>query len=264
MTFLELYTAVAGNVWPERPARNLVATYKDWLRDALIELQIKCKSLQEKHVEEITSEDAFFSCGASVWRMPRGTILSVRYALNDNLCDTVTPVFVGPEEMQEMVRKFPKSGYCASRDPIPYGYDVIDGYGYAYYDGVWAPLGATYSLPTWTSEPPRPRQRHAAIVDDHLWSLPSIHSSERMIVEWKGVKRNWVDGSVFGVPWLDESGGMDREVVQCIEAFLSAKDNWFNNCDNRPGTPDLSWYNDKVAQLLYARRQEGLPPRSHL
>lgn len=265
MTFLELYEAVAANVWPERPARNLVRTYKDWIRDALIQLQVRVaqgrhKFLQEKHVEEVLTADTFFSCGASVWRMPRGSIMEVRTELLENRCDIVIARPVSERQMRCMLENNPVcecSSVSCGTDRLPYGYDTVDGYEYPYYfEGVWAPLGGTQSEPQWTTEPKRPRERFYALIDSHIWLWPELHSSEVMVATWKGIKRNWPESATFGTPWLDEAGGFDREVQEAIEEFCKAKDVWTRACANGPAQLDFSMFNDRVAGLIYSRRHE--------
>jgi hypothetical protein len=265
MTFLAFYEAVAANVWPERPARNLVRTYKDWVRDALIQLQVRVvqgalKPLQEKHVEVVGQDDMFFSCGAHVWRMPRGTVVEVRTEAIPNRCDIVIARPVSEREFRCLLENNPTCGCSTtscSTDSFPYGYDTITGEDEDYYYGsVWAPVGGTVSQPQWTSEPNRPRERFYALIDGHIWLWPELHSAEVMVVTWKGVKRSWPENAEFGLQWLDEAGGFDREVQEAVEEFCKAKDVWLKTCD-KGGQLDFTMFNDRVAGLISSRRNEN-------
>ena len=262
MTFLAFYEAVAANVWPDRPARNLVRTYKDWVRDALIQLQVRVvqqgfKPLQEKHVEEIHPDDTFFSCGASVWKMPRGSVVEVRTEAILSRCDNVIARPMTEREMRCHLEKNPGCG-CATSTNFPYGYGTITGDDSEpyYFDGVEAPLGGTTSEPSWTTEPRRPRERFFALIDGFIWLWPDLHSTEMLVVTWRGVKRSWPESAVFGQPWLDEAGGFDREVQEAVEEFCKAKDYWTKACEKGPAQLDFSMFNDRVAGLISSRRSE--------
>lgn len=270
MTFAELFTQISQNVWPEGEARNLRTLHRNLLRDALIDLQKKVPCLQTQNIEYINHDNTFFFCGASAITAPTGFIQSLRTI--PDLLDTQNwmqcdAVWADPESRQEFECRLENAANCGEgliscqcTYPIdmPYGYYLAYG---EYYPYPQLPLGLMYADST-TDNTCRARTRWFAMFNGYIYTYPVINSDELIILEWHGIKRNWVDADVF--PYLDEEDQPDRQVIEAAEYYVMSEHAIRIDCDKDKMLIARGRYDQLVAELIWqCRKTNRLPSSKH-
>lgn len=272
MTFGELYLEVSRNVWPEGEARNLRPLHKKIMVDALIDLQKKIECLQTKNIENIGHDATFFYCGSSAFGAPEGFVKNLRtipdllHTRDWRQCDVVWAQPMSRQTFECKLETASRCGDslmgcgCATPITMPYGYYANYGYEmvYPYHE---LPIGLMFP-DALTDKACRARERWFAMWNRYIYTYPVIQSNELLILEWQGIKRNWQDDSI--IPYLDEAGDVDRQVVLAIEHFLLTEKAKRDDCDNATTTLMRTEYNRIVAELIWQCREEGMiPSREH-
>lgn len=90
--------------------------------------------------------------------------------------------------------------------------------------------------------------RVAAIFDGMLWVFPRLKEGEKLLVEWRGIRRDWQSATVM--PWLDEAGNPDRDVTELVELYLSWKIALYDNNDPQLAAIMEGLYRNKLADLI--------------
>lgn len=239
MTFAELFTAVEANVWAEGHARKLQRRARDWLRDVLIDLQKKVPQLKAGHINYLPQASTFYKCGVTAFEAPRGPITRLATHRTDGPCCEVICRASDRATVEQQTR------YCftgctvpAPANPNPAG-----------------PFGLL--IPDSTIDHKcRIDRRWAALFNGYIWIYPHISSTEQVVMEWQGSKRNWQDSDSFSAYWLDETGAFAREVQHIIELYLNAMRLWWDCQDRQTVQADLGMYDRAVAELINDRRRD--------
>ena len=275
MTFQELVLEISRNVWPEGEARNLRDQHKNLIRNGLIDLQQKIDCLKTQNIDYIRHGATFFYCGASAFVVPTGYVQSLRtipdlqHTNNWRQCDAVWAQPQSRQEFECLLANAVQCGEALTNCACPTPIEMAYGYYCANYDGTKAkwfpypelPMGLMYADAV-TDKGCRARERWFAMFNCYIYTYPVIQSSEVLILEWHGIKRNWVDDDV--VPYLDESGGVDRQIVQALEYYVTAEDAMRYGCMDERYKSLAKRYGDHVEQLIWdCRAQHRLPSRQH-
>jgi hypothetical protein len=302
MTFDELALEISRNVWPEGESRALRSAHKNLIRDGLIDLQKKIPCLQTQNIDYIRHGATFFYCGASAFVVPTGYVRSLRTipdlqaTYHWRQCDSVWAQPQSREEFECILSNAAQCGEsltncgCANPIEMPYGYYCgvdfaypaygayeypaygpyppysfpgFPAYGYA---GVWVPypdlpMGLMYADAI-TDKGCRARERWFAMFNCYIYTYPVINSDEVLILEWHGIKRNWEDEDV--IPYLDEDGGVNRQIVQALEYYVACEHVLRFDCEDDRSKLQRSKYDQLVRELILdCREQNRLPSRQH-
>lgn len=239
MTFDQLFSAVEANVWPEGHARKVRARANDWLRDVLIDLQRKVPQLKAGHINYLPQASTFYKCGITAFEAPLGPVtkLAVR-SIVGNCCEVVCRP-VARQEIEQQTR------YCFTgcTTPAPVNPNPAGPFGLLIPDST-------------IDHKFRQDPRKASLFNGYIWLWTHINSTEEVVMEWSGSKRNWQGGDSFSRHWLDESGGFSREIQRIIELYVNAMRIWWD-CNNRQTVvADLGAYAEAVAGLILDRRRD--------
>lgn len=240
MTFDDYEVLVKERVWPEDEAENLACRHRNWIEDALLDIQTKVPRERENHVDPTGYGDQFFHCGATVIEAPRGKIRRVWTELDTDKSDRVfyTPAAIGMIE-QMGARRF--EGCCVDEDPYSYGDGPVRG---SIYTGGY----------TDANKPCRAGSGHVALHNGYLYLFPYLQSTEVVVVEWDGFKRSWED---------EDEVTEDRDVQSAVELYLTGMGALVDDSDQKrgevfynedPAAPGL--YQKAVMKLIWRHRQE--------
>lgn len=184
MTFDEFKTAVLSDVFPDGDTpENLADWFGRAVKSALIELQRAIPCFKYRHVDVTPACNLYWSGGAAVTTAPRGEILRVYSVDPAEDPNWVQPTFYQPVRLSYLRR-------WQARWRRGYSWDtslVAPGTGVAY--------GVGFDKITSTSDSPSGRAAvgyHALDAGaGQLWIAPWLQSSESLVVEWTGIKREW-------------------------------------------------------------------------
>ena len=247
MTYAQFSTRVRAAVWPEGEAENLVDTHKNWVLDALIDLQQKVPCLQHYHKDQ-HANDWLFNCGASFFTAPRGFIFGLYTVLDDDWCPKVRYDPVSEDQMRCLLADNQECGKLYDPYPFYYEYSVYYPYGVM-------PYGTYY--PIETDKACRSTAGVFSLIRGDIYTYPHLQNNEIAVLEWDGIKRSWGDSETM-------PDAYDREVEEAVEFSLEAKT--ARKDDRNPDGFALarSEYNSKVAQLIWqCQKERRLPPRQH-
>lgn len=188
MTFAELKTRVVGDAWPLGAPENLTGLLDGYVLSGLIEIQRKIKCYQYRHDDVYDQCRTYWSGGATVLTAPRGNILAVYTVeeINPGEVSWGRPVPYRPVDWSEFKRwqavwksRWSSTLYVAPPDAgLPLGFRPAD----ASSDATCGrALTGVYTL----EETSR-----------RLYVGPWLQSNEKLVVEWQGIKRAWLDGDL--------------------------------------------------------------------
>jgi hypothetical protein len=237
MTFSEFVTSVRQNVFPEGYAEEMDTRHRSLVVDALIDIQRKVLCKQVDHKSVFNYDDTIFNCGSTVVDAPVGYINKIYTIINDNWCDKV---FYTPKDQAFIDCKSDMVKACGPTFPYADNYTNPhpDGYGDYYpYEG-WD--SSCRALSGWV-----------ALYRSRLSLFPAILSTEKVIVEWDGVQREWGDS---------DEVTFDRTVQQAVEWSLKSISGGFEDFDTTQYAAAKAEYQNAIAEMiLECREQNRLP-----
>jgi hypothetical protein len=244
VNFATFYQEILGSVFADKDSPRLTKRHKNAVFDALTRIQRYAKCYRGQHRLIIRQDDSMFVGGVSVFDRPPGQPGEVRI---ERLDATQDFVLANPYTFAQMRALAETTGSCVQDTQCgPYGY----GYGDYYFPGECAPA-PTVCLPN----------NYAVALDDtSMYLYTSIHVCTQVKVSWSGIKRTWSDEDL--IPWEDEDGFVDRDVMQAVEYFLHYDSMIKDNCDPEKGSVYLAMFMNKLAELnaICSRRHEVVGP----
>lgn len=254
MTFLEFKQQLKAEVIPDKDSSRLDQRHDGWIVNALIEIQQKVKCLQANHKEYVTQAATYYSCGASAFAIPNGAyVKSLRVQETANNCNYVDAVPYAEAMFRGVLQRMQK---CRCTPPTGEDDTYLQYYGYEYDYGESDPelRPATSEIDLTT----RPLNRAYSIFEGNIWVWPVISSTDTAILKWNGVKKNWRNTDIM--PWVDEEGVVDREVIEIVSYYFWAKRYQFDACDIEKANNSYALYRKKLGEMMIeCRRKAALP-----
>ena len=175
-TAAQLRTKLRSLIWTTREQENLV-TQHDWhFLEALAEIQqdVKCERTRQATVRRFCN--THFKCGLTIVPAVRGRITFLYTVQNDDYCD---PVLYKQGTFAEL-QCFASACRTWVEPETP---------------GPTLPLGFVVADATRDSEIGRARCGMFAIHENNIWIAPWIQSTEKVVIEWSGIKSTsaWTD-----------------------------------------------------------------------
>jgi len=262
VTYAEFSVAIRRAVWADGEPENLVNPHKNYVLDALIDLQTKCKCLRANHVDYICASATFFSCGASVLEAPRGFISKLSTMVPGGHCCVEIPYTpVSMSDMRCMLDAQKAFSFCSSAELHPYTTYLQDGVYVAFPEPPIYCMDYRAAEDTSLDKSFRATEGFFAIDRGQIWISPQIQSDELIKLEWEGVKKDFADTDT-----VDEDI-WTREVSECVELYVRGKASGVDDCDltrsifynnenmSRPGQ-----YQVRRADLIHTCEKMARPP----
>lgn len=277
MNFAEL-KATRLEIWPNGEQENLVTVHDRFFINALYDLQNNVTCLQSNNTDVYPQCSTYFNCGMTVLPAPRGHILSV------SVIDKIDP-YTGLESAEaddDWCRRiyYQQVDYChlmaysrACQSCSGSLSTIIEGL----IASIFGPfsLKNTYPKPTdegLESQPPLPQGFHYpqestdaggrsasgvyAIHNGRIYIAPWIQSTETVVIEWSGIKRNFSDADLVDddpkfvqavmshVKWQHEKNFGDPEAAKMLHVEL-----W--------GTPQTTSTVGLIPELIHECMEEN-------
>lgn len=193
LTLGELKERLRADTHPQDLPENLVATYDRLVVESLVTLQKWVECLQENNTSQHAFCATYWDCNTTVVEAPKGRLKRVYTVQSDQNCDKVYYRQLSYSKLLCAAKAFglrdapDQTGFPTSEPPFKYANDNTD-------------LG-------------RGRSRYGfyAINRGRLYVFPYIHSSETLVVEWDGLKRDWQDADLVS---------SDPEVYRAIMLYV--------------------------------------------
>lgn len=268
MTYAEFKAGIKAVTMPDKESSRLNDRHDGWIASALIELQQKVPCLRGNHREYITQEATYYSCGATAFPIPPGGyVQELRVQQTANRCDYVNCIPMTEAVFRGILQNMQLCRCHALVDDTPaylayYGYEYDYGYyDYGNYDPELRPATDAIDLPC------RARNRAFAIFEGNVWLWPILNSTETAILKWNGIKKSWRDGDAMpdDGDWVDETGGLNREVQEVVELYFMMKRWRYDLCDLQKAQVVEFDYRKKISEMITeCQKQENLPPQVHV
>ncbi len=191
MNFAELKSKIigspggSGSAFPQGPPENLIEILYDRLAEGMIATQRWIPCYQQKHVDVYPSCSLMFQNGTSVITKPPGEIIRV-YTIGAEAggwdqAVPLVPVSIG--HLRKWMAKFRRNARWIYREPR-----IASG-------------DQGFTLPSSTLDSPGGRSMTGVYsIDRHTGRLivgPWLQSTEKLVVEWSGIKQEWKDEDII-------------------------------------------------------------------
>lgn len=269
ITFGALKAELRAELFPTGEPYNLRVAHDKMFAEAIYDLQQKVDCFQINNTQVVPFCATKFQCGMTVFTAPRGRIW--RVSTVDRL-NPATGEEGGNEPIQwcsEIIYK--QVDYCRlekfldkqlgcscsmwSQVPPPYctktpsprftRFPVPDNSAYA--DFPELPLGFIYPTPTTDVSCGRAKTGVWAQHSGRIYLAPWIQSTELILVEWDGIKRDWTDDDL-----LDD----DAQLKKAIKMYVQAQRARDYDCDQQKYLQYRAEYEDVRSWLWWECEQE--------
>jgi tartrate-resistant acid phosphatase type 5 len=229
LTLSELKTKLRADTHPQDLPENLVGPYDRIVAEGLTILQKWVDCLQQNNTQLYKHCSTYWDCNATVVEAPKGRIKRVYTVQSDQNCDKVYYRQISYARLLCLAKDYglteppDQTGAPTLESPFYYANDSTDR--------------------TWG----RSRYGFYAIQRGRLYVFPYIHSSETVVVEWDGMKRDWQDADLVSA---------DPEFYRAIKLYVAkemARD--YDNDTNRYQTMTLE-YREALRDLIHECREE--------
>ncbi len=236
-TLAQLKAAVYEQAFPDGQAKNLVVSHGKIVISALIEIQQAIERYKHNNTLIVPFCATLFQCGMTVIEAPRGSINRVstfsgissdclQEAANINWCDEVIYRQVIYTDMIRMIDRTLAcncSGfnYNSLLNMSQFSCQKVLGQKYPpptdaeYCNFPSLPLGFHFAQAA-TDLSRRARMGVWALYHNRLYVAPWINSSETIVIEYDGLKRQWVDAD-----WVDTEE--DPLLIDAVKHYLLMK-----------------------------------------
>lgn len=229
-TFAQFKVKLRKTLWPAGEAKNLRYPDDRWIALAMMELQKWVPCVQQFNTSQFKHCATFWEDAKTVVDMPHGYIRDVYTIANDDWRDEVHLESASWNEIQSWATKLyrAKTPMNVGLPKLPMGYrnaeKAVDSICGRARLGIWA------------------YNRH------RLFVAPWIQSNETLIVEWDGLKSEWVDtDGVNELYWT-----VDYE--DAITLFVRWKHEFFYGDMKAAMAYEQAW-NNVLAQLMWNCRE---------
>ncbi len=220
ISFSALVTKLREDTHPQALPENLVAPYRRIVAEGLVVLQKWVECLQQNNTQLYPFCSTYWDCNATVVAAPKGRINRVYTIQSDQKCDKV---FYRQLSYDRLL--------CAAK---AYGLVTAP-------DQTGLPAQEEpFKLANNSTDQTRGRSRYGyfAINRNRIYTFPFLHSSETLVIEWDGLKRDWTD---------DDLVADEPEVYRAIRLYVSKE-------TSRDYDRDLNSYQTQAIEFQEALR----------
>jgi len=228
--------------FPEGESEELVTAHLMDIKGALIDIMGTVEYYKRRCRDTFPYCSTLFSCGASVIEAPRGEIHRV-FTLEGACC----PVFY------EWVPDFDQFLNWLNYNRVPWESPANE-------DMPPLPTGFKFSEPS-LDKGARANWGKWTLHDSRIYVANRIESSETLVVQYRGIKRNWKADDIM--PYDDAETGdaadMGTELKRAVASFLRAEHLRKFERDERGFALERAVYDSLVAELKYTDWKERTP-----
>lgn len=228
-TLAELKEKLRADTHPQDLPENLVDTYGRIVAEGLTIIQKWVDCLQQNNTSVYEHCSTYWDCNTTVVEAPKGRLKRVYTVQSDQMCDKVYYRQVSYAKLLCMAKDYglhdppDQTGAPELEVPFYYANDSTDRHA------------------------GRSRYGFYAIQRGRVYAFPYIHSSESLILEWDGLKRDWKDGDLVNG---------DPEHYRTIKLYVAkemARD--YDNDMNRYQAMSIE-YREALRDLIHECREE--------
>lgn len=177
-TFEEIKVLLQTDTHPQGVPENLVGAYDRILKEALYCIQKWVDCAQENNTQHYPFCSTYWDCNATVVEAPRGRLKRVYTIQSDQMCDKIYYVQISYARLLCLAKD-----YGLTEAPDQTGLTVLE---------------PPFKFANSSTDRAGGRARYGfyAIQRGRIYTFPYLHSSETLVVEWDGIKRDYVDADV--------------------------------------------------------------------
>lgn len=208
MNFAAFKTKVKATVFPIGEAENLVNIHNTFIVEALADIQQLIPSFRESNTDVIAFKDTRYNCGSTVTAAPDGIIKRV-YSIGSNFCCKTNyrrSTLAQIKTLESFNRvSLPPTAITLPTQPT---------------DKPELPLGDLYPDASADSPYGRTTTGYWAIDGCRLYIWPHLQSNEDLVVEWSGVKTEYVDADLIynDTVIVAVRAALQRDIARNIES----------------------------------------------
>lgn len=246
-TFGKLRREIVLQIWPSGAPENLLdrnsefpdvpSAIEQLFQEATGDIAKWSKCEQQNNVNVVNFNKTAYKGGMTILKAPRGAISRV-FTVTD--ADYNNPIFYRQVEWplpETWSRHIAQSGASVVGFPkLPLGYMAAD--------------ESTDSLCG------RSRVGIWCIHQGNIFIAPWIQSTERVVIEWNGIKEFWMDDDIVTNEAQDYRKAVKLFVQFGFERDYGQPEKAALYLVRRPGFPDIGWYADALADLMWQCDQE--------
>lgn len=237
---------VVAITFPAGQPEELVTTHLMDIKAALIDIISTVDYYKRRCRDTYPYCSSMFSCGATVIEPPRGEIQRV-FTLEGNCC----PVFYDFVQDYDTFLNWLNGSRKKWTMPANTGLPSLP----APFKFMESSLDKGY----------RNNWGRYTLHNKRLYVGERIESSEFLVVEWKGVKRNWKPDDILPYDDSEEGDKLDMgvELKRAVSSFLLSEHLRKWERDERGAILERSVYDKLVADLMLADWRERIPKVQH-
>lgn len=193
---------VVERAFPEGEPENLIKPHRQDIVSRLVRLQEACPLYREQHVDVYPHCSTFFWCGATVIDSPPGKIKRLYTLPEEQECCAVFYDYVASYDKFVDWLFATRPNYVLPDNSLR-----LDHIGFSYANKS-QDKGIRYSFGKYT------------INSGKIYIGHRIESTERIIVEWSGVKRKWKDTDLVGLSIFNEDNNEIDELIIMVADYV--------------------------------------------
>jgi hypothetical protein len=246
-TFGQLRKEIVLQIWPSGAPENLLdrnpefpnvpSAIEQLFQEAAGDIAKWSKCEQQNNVNIVNFNKTAYKVGMTILKAPRGAISRVFTVTN---ADYNNPIFYRQVEWplpETWSRHIAQSGVTVVGFPrLPLGYMPAD--------------ASTDSLCG------RSRVGIWCIHQGNIFIAPWIQSTERVVIEWNGIKEFWMDDDIVTNEAQDYRKALMLYVQYAFERMYGSLEKAAVYLVRRPGMTDTGLYADALADLMWQCDQE--------
>lgn len=231
VSWLAFKTELRSLIWPyPNEAKSLKSAHDAAFLEAIVDIQTWVRQLQRNHTDVFPFCATLFECNKTLVAAPRGVIQRVYTINTDSWCDKVlyqSAKFVDVEAWARQLIDTPANTAAVIQQGIQKADDSTDN----------------------TCGSKRARRGIWAIYRRRLHIAPYIQSTESLVVEWDGVKGDWLDTDLLDT---DLWGVSEKEAIKLF--VRASHEKFFGN--PQMGKMFEEQYNDRIADMIWDYNQQ--------
>lgn len=241
-TFQQFKEEISAVAFADGLPENLVRAFEQSVKAALIRIETWCAYYRRRNRDVHHYCSSYFACGATVVPAPRGRIQRV-YTLEANCC----PVFYDFVDDYDTFLNWLNSHRQRWTEPDNTGMPSLP----APFKFMESSLDkeARFNYGKWCQH------------NQRIYVGQRIESTETIVLEWEGVKRDWADGDLmpYDDPEAGDSKDKGTELKEAVVSYVRAEHLRRYERDERGFALERTIFDNLLADMIHEDRVEQKP-----